>query len=123
MELDTSTRTWGMAAHASALGAFVVGVPWLGPLIIYLAKRDDHPFIAAQAREALNFNLTVFVAELVIFMAMIAMVGTLAFVPFALGMMALVGVTIAWLVATVRGLSRAERGIDHRYRFTIRFVR
>ena len=50
-----------MIAHLSALAAFVApflgGV--LGPLIVYLVKRDQSAFAADAAREALNFNITV----------------------------------------------------------------
>ena len=53
------TRTWAVAAHLSALLSLFVGFPFVGPLVVYLVKRDD-PFVRRHAAEALNFNLSVF---------------------------------------------------------------
>ena len=53
------TRTWALAAHLSALLSLFIGFPFVGPLVVYLVKRDD-PFVRRHAAEALNFNLSVF---------------------------------------------------------------
>ena len=45
-----------MLAHL--LGALL---GFLGPLIIWLVKKDDHPFVAEQSKEALNFQLTLLI--------------------------------------------------------------
>ena len=64
-DADSSARQWAMFAHLSAiLSSVVLGLSFLGPMLIYLTKKDDHPFIADQAREALNFNLSVLIYAL-----------------------------------------------------------
>jgi hypothetical protein len=63
--LDKSIRQWGMACHLSALASIVIGVvlpiPFLGVLIPYIVwkmGRDRHPFIDDQGRAAVNFQLS-----------------------------------------------------------------
>src|SRR5688500_12514274 len=59
-------RQWGMFAHLSSLvGLAVGGLTPLGPLIIWLVKKDQSPFVADQAKEALNFQIAIFIASLI----------------------------------------------------------
>ena len=51
------SRGWALAAHLSAPLALFVALPPLGPLVVYLVKKDD-PFVRRHAAEALNFNLS-----------------------------------------------------------------
>jgi uncharacterized Tic20 family protein len=55
-----TARNWAVAAHLSGLSLYL-GVPFgniLGPLLIWLFEKDASPFVEAQAREALNFQLS-----------------------------------------------------------------
>ena len=116
---DADARQWAMFAHLSALAALITGLPWLGPLIIYLVKRNDHPFIAEHAREALNFNISVFiymvVAGFATFLLLFILVGFLL-IP------VLIGIAIAWLVFLIIAATRANAGQPYRYPLTIRMV-
>jgi len=51
------SRSWALAAHLSAPVSMIVALAFLGPLIVYLVKKDD-PFVRRHAAEALNFNLS-----------------------------------------------------------------
>ena len=51
------SRSWALAAHLSPLVGLFVGLPPIGPLIVYLAKKDD-PYVRRHAAEALNFNIS-----------------------------------------------------------------
>jgi uncharacterized protein len=56
---DAKARSWATVCHLSAL-IILSGAPFgnvVGPLIVYLIKKDDDPFIAAAGREALNFQI------------------------------------------------------------------
>jgi uncharacterized Tic20 family protein len=112
-------RNWALAAHLSALAGLVLaGLIWLGPLIVYLVQRGD-PLVAPQAREALNFNLSVFLYMFVGFAA--AFVGTI----FLFGLLlfpVLFALAIAWLVLVVVAAVKAASGEAFRYPLTIRFV-
>ena len=58
--LNQKERVWATFCHLSALAGFLL--PWghlLGPLILWLLRREDSPLVAEQGREALNFQLSV----------------------------------------------------------------
>lgn len=116
---DADARQWALFAHLSALLALLIGLPFLGPLVIYLVKKDDHPFIADQAREALNFNLSVFIYGVVGFIAMlvlfIVVIGVLL-IP------VLIALGIGWLVFVIIAAVKANSGETYRYPLTIRMV-
>jgi uncharacterized protein len=102
-----------MIAHLSALAGIVAGgLIWLGPLIVYLVKKDEHPFIADQSREALNFNLSVF----------IYIIASAILIIVVIGIILLPVVAIAWLVLTIIAAVRASNGESYRYPLTIRLV-
>jgi uncharacterized Tic20 family protein len=109
---DANARQWAMIAHLSALAGLVIGLNWLGPLIVYLVKKDEHPFIADQSREALNFNLSVF----------IYIIASAILIIVVIGLLLLPVVAIAWLVLTIMAAVRANNGEPYRYPLTIRLV-
>jgi uncharacterized protein len=112
-------RQWAMFAHLSALFGLLIGFNFLGPLIIYLVKRDSDPFIRDQAAEALNFNLSAFIylvsLSIVTFILIFVLVGLLLLPLIAAGI-------IAWVVFVIVGGMRANNGEVYRYPLTIRFV-
>ena len=59
-EVTSDDKLWALLAH---LSYFVLGV--FGPLIIWLVKKDESTFVEDQAKEALNFQLSVLIATLV----------------------------------------------------------
>jgi uncharacterized protein len=101
-----------MLAHLSALFGLIIGLNWLGPLVVYLVKKDEHPFIADQGREALNFNLSVFIYVLV----------SVVLIFIVIGFLLLPVIGIAWLVLTILAGVRANNGEPYRYPLTIKFV-
>jgi uncharacterized Tic20 family protein len=118
-------RQWAMFAHLSALlgGLLTSAVGgwgfFLGPLVIWLMKKDTMPFVADQAREALNFNITV---SVVMFVLMVLGFLTLGIGFLLLGpLMLLIGV--AALVFIVIAAIKANDGIAYRYPMTVRLVK
>jgi uncharacterized Tic20 family protein len=109
---DANARQWAMIAHLSALAGLIIGLNWLGPLIVYLVKKDEHPFIADQSREALNFNLSVF----------IYIIASAILIILVIGIILLPVVAIAWLVLTIMAAVRSNNGESYRYPLTIRLV-
>ena len=108
-------RTWGMLAHLSALAGLVmplIGIV-LGPLAVWLARRDESPFVTAHAKEALNFNLSVLLGAVVCGVLMLVFVG------FLLG----TALFIIWLVLTLVAAIKASEGESYRYPFSMRFVK
>ena len=120
---DSERRNWAVGAHLAALVASVfTGLAVLGPLIVYLVKKDDDTFIAEHAREALNFQLTWliggFVGTVVAVIITVVTVGfgLIVFVPAAIAF------AIAWLVFVVLAAMAASRGEYYRYPLTVRLV-
>jgi uncharacterized Tic20 family protein len=108
-------RTWGMLAHLSALAGLVmplVGIV-LGPLVVWLARRDESEFVAAHAKEALNFNISVLLGALACMLLMLVFVG------FLLG----TALFVAWLVMMLIAAIRASEGQAYRYPFSLRLVK
>ncbi|UCF00469.1 MAG: DUF4870 domain-containing protein [Planctomycetota bacterium] len=86
---------------------------FIGPLIIWLMKKDDDPFINDQGKEALNFQITVLIA-------MIAS-GLLSFV--CIGFILMPLVWIVDLVFCIIASIKASGGQAYRYPLSIRLVK
>ncbi|WP_273082047.1 DUF4870 domain-containing protein [Stenotrophomonas nitritireducens] len=112
--VNAEEKQWGMFAHLAALAGIVIPLGnLLGPLIVWLVKKDTMPFVADQGREALNFNITVFIA------AFVSGILTLVLIGFLL----LIFVGIAWLVLTILAALAANKGEAYRYPFTLRLIK
>jgi uncharacterized Tic20 family protein len=85
---------------------------FIGPLILWLVKKDESAFVNHHGREALNFQITLFLAYLVIF----SMVALLMF--FLIGIFLvplLILLPLLALVAEILACTAAHRGEWHRY--------
>ena len=111
--LSAEERTWGMIAHLAALAGIVLPLGnMLGPLVVWLARRDQSQFVGDQAREALNFNITVAFGALVCFALMWVLIGILLFA----------ALVLFWLVMTIIAAAKASEGIRYRYPIAVRLV-
>ncbi|MBP0940053.1 DUF4870 domain-containing protein [Pseudomonas alliivorans] len=109
-----SARQWAMLCHLSAfLGVMFPFGNLLGPLILWQMKKDSDPFIDAQGREALNFQITVAIAATVSILLMLVVIG------FALFMLVGLGALVLTIIAGVK----ANEGVDYRYPFTWRLLK
>lgn len=111
---DPDEKQWGMFAHLAALATFILPVAGnvIGPLIIYLIKKDEYEFVNDQGKEVLNFQITWSI--IFIISAILIIVG--------IGILMLVGFGLAWLVLVIVGSVAASNGQYYRYPFTIRFL-
>ena len=119
-------RQWAMFAHLSALlGAILTGAfggGWgcfIGPLVIWLIKKDTMPFVNDQGKEALNFNITVAIAFVVLFLLSVMTFGIGLII--AIPLWFIIG--IGWLVFTIIAAIKANEGVLYRYPFTLRLVK
>ena len=113
--VSADERTWAMIAHFSALAGFLLPVIGcvVGPLVVWLAKREQSAFVAEAAKEALNFNISVLLAGLLCTMLLFVFIGLL------LGAV----LFVAWLVLTVVAGIRASEGVHYRYPVSLRIVK
>jgi len=110
-----------MGAHLSAIaGGFFGGVPaFLGPLIVWLLRKDRDGFAAGHGRAALNFNLSmlVYAGALVVLTLITFGVGALVAAPVGAGL------GIVWLAFSIVGAVRAANNEPFRYPISIPFIR
>ncbi len=108
-------RTWGMLSHLLALSGYI-GVPFgniLAPLIIWLVKKDQSQFVADQAKESLNFQISLTIYAIIS--------GILIFV--LIGFVLLGVLWIAGIVFVIIGTVKANNGEFYRYPLTLRLVK
>lgn len=105
-------RTWGGAAHWSALVAAFVALAFLGPLIVLLVKGNQSGYVRAQAVESLNFQISILIYGIVSFVLAFVLIGFL--------LLPIVG--LMWLVFTIIGSVKSSNGELYRYPLTIRLV-
>jgi len=133
-----SERQWAMLAHVSALvlalcTSWIAGVAgMLGAGVVYLLKRDASPFVAAHAREAFNFNLSMFLYAAIAAAIGIVLVGATV-VTLGLGViltapaalvlaLVILAISVLWLVCSIVAAMKAWNGEPYRYPLTIRLL-
>ena len=110
---DKEARTWGMLCHLSALAGLFTGIGFIvGPLVVWLLKKDEMPFVDDQGKEALNFQITMALAFCVCWV--------LAFVLIVLLLMPLLALfdLVLVIVATIK----ANEGERYRYPVALRLI-
>jgi len=80
------------------------------PLIIYLIKKDESPFIREHAKESMNFQITWAIIGAILFITLI-------------GILLLWVVGIVVLVLVIVATIKASEGKLYRYPFTLRLIK
>ncbi|MFP3913307.1 MAG: DUF4870 domain-containing protein [Actinomycetota bacterium] len=116
-------QTWRVLAHASALIQFI-GIPsFVGPLVVWLVRREDE-LVEPHAREALNFQLSLIIyfgaMVLIGIIAAITIVGLLL-VPFliVIGLVLVVAEVVFAILASLA----ASRGEMYRYPMNLNLIK
>ena len=102
-------KLWATFCHLGAL----LGLGFLAPLVIFLIQRDQSPFVASHAKEALNFQIT----YLIIIAACIFLMWLV--IPFFLVMAFGILAIVVGILASIR----ANEGGFMSLPFTIRFIK
>ncbi|HHX86154.1 MAG TPA: DUF4870 domain-containing protein [Actinomycetales bacterium] len=113
-------RTPAALAHASSLIAMVISAGWLsfvGPLVMWLLYKDRSPFVRQAAAGSFNFNLGLWVMNIVGWILIITIIG----IP--VGIVLLVISYLGQIIGHIIGTVRATRGLTMNYPFQIRVLR
>ena len=86
---------------------------FIGPLVLWLVKKDDDPFIDRQGKEALNFQITVAIAGIVSGLLIAVCIGAIL----------MPVVCVLDLVFSIIACVKSSKGEDYRYPVSIRFVK
>ena len=100
-------KTWAMLGHLSGI---IFG--FLGPLVVWLIQKDQMPFVNDQAKEALNFQITVLIAWIA--------AGVLSFV--GIGILLYPLVWIGNLILCIMAGMQANEGKPYRYPVALRLI-
>ncbi|HQX94614.1 MAG TPA: DUF4870 domain-containing protein, partial [Thermomonas sp.] len=92
---------------------------FLGPLVIWLMKKETMPFVADQAKEALNFNITVSAIFLLLLILSFLTLG----IGFLITVPIMLVVGLGALVLVIMAAIKANEGVAYRYPFAIRLVK
>lgn len=106
-------RNWAMLCHLCIIGQMFIPLLVIGPLLIWLLKGDQLPFVKAQGKEAINFQITLFLAGLVGSALIFVLIGWLV-----LGLL--------WVYAIVAGViatMKVKEGVPYRYGINLRLVK
>lgn len=106
-------RTWGMLCHLTAFAGLVVPFGNLiAPLIIWLIKKDELPFVNDQGKESLNFQIAMSIAFVIGVVLLFAGIGFLL-----IGIIAVYDIVMI-IVASIK----ANEGVAYRYPYTLRLI-
>lgn len=107
-------RKWAVITHLSTLTVFL-GIPFanlIAPLIIWILKKDTHPYIKEQGQDCLNFQISVTIYGIV--------AGILCL--FVIGFFLLAALVIFDLVYTIKAAVAANKGESFKYPYTFHLV-
>ena len=102
---SSDEKTLALLAHIVTLAS-----NFIAPLIIYFIKKDESCFVAAHAKESLNFQLTILIIAIILIVT-------------------IVGILLLWIVCmyafvlVIIATIRASEGKLYRYPFCIRFIK
>jgi len=108
-------RTWAMLCHFSAFAGLIfpfVG-NFLAPLIIWLIKKEELPFVEDQGKEVLNFQLSMIIYLLISGILCIILIG----IPI------LIGLVIFCFIITIIAAISANDGKSYRYPINLRLIK
>ena len=103
-----SDKIWSVLSHLSAW----MGVGFILPLVVYLAMRKESEYVAENAREALNFHISVLIYGLLCIPLIFIVIGIPLLILLAVGSLVLA------IIAAVK----ASDGQCYRYPLTLRLV-
>ncbi|WP_223576950.1 DUF4870 domain-containing protein [Kangiella taiwanensis] len=110
-------KNWAMLSHIAAFVALIPLIPVigmvLGPLVVWLLKKEDMPLVAQNGVEALNFNISMFIAYCVAIILCFILIG----IPI------LVGLIIFHFIVTILAAIKASEGGVYKYPFSMKLVR
>lgn len=106
---------WGMFCHLAALAGLIVPIAGniVGPLVIWLMKKDEFPFVNSEGKESLNFQISIsiyYLASALLWLVCVGYVASIAVYVFA-------------LVEIIMAAIKTNEGKSYKYPLTIRFIK
>ena len=120
-----SDRQWAAGAHVAALLAAMLTSLWAGvagaiaALVVWMLVRDKSAFATEHAKEAVNFNLSMFIYAAIAVLLVVFTLGIRLIVALPMWVV----LALAWIVCTLLAAFKAYDGQPYRYPITIRLFK
>lgn len=115
--MDSESRTWGTFCHLATFTGYLTAVGFIaGPLVVWLIKREQLPFVDDQGKEALNFNISLLIYIIAAGVIALTGIGLLISIP------AWIAIAVSHLVLSIIAATTANRGDPYRYPLTLRII-
>jgi len=112
--MDKQERNWAMFCHLAALSGYLVPFGFIiGPLVVWLIKKEEYPLVDDQGKEAINFQITMTICFIVSVILVFVLIGILLLPALAIFNIIMI------IVATIK----ANNGERYRYPFAIRIIK
>ncbi len=115
LTLNQDEKTFGMLAHLTALAGFIIPIfgNIIGPLVIWLIKKDQSAWVDKQGKESLNFQISITIYAIISGILTLILIGALLLI--AVGIFSLVMIIIASI--------KVNDGLDFQYPLCIRLLK
>jgi uncharacterized protein len=114
INITQDEKTWAMMTHLLSLTGYISGIGFiLGPLLMWLFKKDKSSYVNYHGKESLNFQISIIIYGFIAGILCFFFIGFLIFP--VLGILQLILVIIASV--------KAKDGEEYRYPMTIRFIK
>jgi uncharacterized Tic20 family protein len=111
-------NTWAMLAHLATFSAYITGAGLVvGPLVVWLIKKDEFEFVDDHGKEAVNFNISILIYALVGVLFALTVIGLIIAIPLWIALF------VGHLVFTIIAAVTANQGRRYRYPLTIRLIK
>ena len=111
---DKDEKMWAMFCHLASFAGLVFPLVGniIGPLVVWLLKRDEYPLVYDQGKEAINFNISMSIYYIISIILIVVLIG----IPI------LFCLFIFDLVVTIIAMVKASEGEKFRYPMAIRLI-
>ena len=113
--MEKEEKTNGMLCHLLSLVGFL-GIPFgniIGPLVMWLIKKDESEFVDACGKESVNFQIS-----LTIYLLISALLTLIV-----IGIVGIIAIIILHIVCVIKASTAANEGEIYVYPYTIRFIK
>ena len=110
---EDQENNWAMWAHISTFCSMVVPLGnFIGPFVIWQLKKHESEFVVDQAKEALNFQISLFIYMLISFVLIFVFIGFLL----------IAGLVIFSIIIVIMAGVKANEGEFYRYPMCMRLI-
>jgi hypothetical protein len=110
---EDEENNWAMWAHISTFSSMLVPLGnFIGPIVVWQLKKNESEFVVDQAKEALNFQISLFIYLLISFVLIFVVIGIFL----------IIGLALFGLIIVIVAGVKANEGEYFRYPMCLRLI-